>query len=97
MPHSLVSNKTATSLHTGMEFNMTKFKAMNSDVKTLMRKVCVARFRVARWHGKMDLEVVSLDVHSVTLGQDFLQLAHAVSVSYASRLVFLGESGAWSM
>jgi len=95
--HSLVSKKTALSLHSGMESCQAKFKAVNSAVRDVTGMIRAAPIRVGRWHGKMDLKVVPLDDHSMILGQDFLRLAKAVPVPHAGRLVFLGEDGTWSL
>ena len=66
--HSLVSKKTAVSLHSGMEIFQAKFKGVNSVVRDVTGKICAAPIRVGRWHNKMDLKVVPLDDHSLILG-----------------------------
>ena len=65
-------------------------------MKTLKERINATPLIVGRWQGKVDLEFVPLEDHSMIVGQDFLRLARAVSVPHVGWLVFLEESGAWS-
>ena len=94
--HSLVSNKTATSLHSSLGFNQSRFKALDSEVKSVMSRVNATPLRLGIWNGKLDLEVVSLDDHSVILGQYFLWSTCVMLVPHVGRFMFLGGSGARS-
>ena len=88
----LVSKKIVPSLHSSLGFNQSRFKALDSEVKSVMSRVNATPLRLGIWNGKLDLEVVSLDDHSMILGQYFLWSTCVTSVPHVGRFMFLGGS-----
>ena len=70
--HSLVSSRMVSSLHSLLEGNQARFKAVNLEMKTVKGRINTVPLTVGSWQGKVDLEFVPLDDHSVILGHGFL-------------------------